>query len=61
LWYPASAGLHESLYDFRVVVVADAVSGLDERGQRDMANIGVAVVSTDELLGCLSKEPARSR
>jgi uncharacterized protein YlxP (DUF503 family) len=47
--------------DFRVVVVADAVSGLDERDQRDIANIGVAVVSTDELLGCLSKEPARSR
>jgi hypothetical protein len=47
--------------DFRVVVVADAVSSLDQRGEREMAGIGVAVLSADELISTLAKEPARSR
>jgi nicotinamidase-related amidase len=38
--------------DFRIVLVADAVSGLYERGSRELENIGVALMNTD---GCLGK------
>jgi nicotinamidase-related amidase len=47
---PRASIVEASERDFRVVVVADAVSGLDERGAREMANIGVTVYSTDQLL-----------
>jgi nicotinamidase-related amidase len=38
--------------DFRIVLVADAISGLYERGLRELENIGVALMDTD---GCLGK------
>jgi nicotinamidase-related amidase len=58
---PRASIVEASERDFRVVVVADAVSGLDLRGEREMAGIGVAVLSADELISTLAKEPARSR
>ena len=36
--------------DFRIVLVSDAISGLYERGKKEMMNIGVTALSTDELI-----------
>src|SRR5262249_45692638 len=47
---PRSSIVEASERDYRVVVVADAISGLYEQGKREMANIGVALPSTDELM-----------
>lgn len=58
---PRASIVEASERDFRVVAVADAVSGLDERGQREMANIGVAVLSTDEVLAGFARAPMDSR
>ena len=52
---PRASIVEASERDFRVVVVADAVSGLDERGRTEMGNIGVAVFSTEELLAKLAR------
>ncbi len=52
---PRASIVEASERDFRVVLVRDAVSGLDERGEIEMGNIGVAVLSTEELLARLSR------
>jgi nicotinamidase-related amidase len=39
--------------DFRLVLVRDAVSGLYERGERELANIGVRLMSAEEVTGAL--------
>jgi nicotinamidase-related amidase len=41
--------------DFRISLVEDAVSGLDERGNQEMCNIGVHVLPSELLLPQLSK------
>jgi nicotinamidase-related amidase len=41
--------------DFRICLVEDAVSGLDERGCQEMDNIGVHVLSNEEVLTQLSQ------
>jgi nicotinamidase-related amidase len=41
--------------DFRIGLVKDAVSGLDERGCQEMRNIGVHVWSSEVLLSQLSQ------
>lgn len=51
---PRASIVEASERDFRVVLVRDAVSGLDERGETEMRTIGVAVISTEELLAMLS-------
>jgi nicotinamidase-related amidase len=43
---PRASMVEASERDFRVVLVTDAVSGLDDRGQREMTDIGVALWST---------------
>jgi hypothetical protein len=53
-------GPHTSIYeaserDFRVVLVADAVSGLYDRGRWEMTNIGVGLLSTSALLGAIMR------
>jgi nicotinamidase-related amidase len=52
---PRASIFEASERDFRVVVVRDAVSGFDERGEIEMARIGVVVFSTEELLARLSR------
>jgi len=52
---PRASIVEASERDFRVVLVSDAVSGLDERGQVDMRNIGVSIVTTTELLAKLMR------
>jgi nicotinamidase-related amidase len=46
---PRASIYEASERDFRVVVASDAVSGLYERGERELANIGVRLMSSDEV------------
>jgi nicotinamidase-related amidase len=41
--------------DFRMVLVEDAVSGLYERGRQEMANIGVVLMSAEQLAQAIEK------
>jgi nicotinamidase-related amidase len=53
---PRTSVMEASERDFRIVLVRDAVSGFAERDEIEMANIGVTVLSTEELLarlGCV--------
>lgn len=47
---PRASIYEASERDFRVVVIADATSGFDERAQRELENIGVSVRSTEGYL-----------
>jgi nicotinamidase-related amidase len=51
---PRASVVEASERDLRVVVVRDAVSGFDERSEIEMERIGVAILSTEELLARLS-------
>jgi len=53
---PRASIVEASERDFRVVLASDAVSGLDERGQSEMRNIGVSVLATARLLTNLAGE-----
>jgi nicotinamidase-related amidase len=46
---PRASIYEASERDFRIVLVTDAVSGLYERGTQEMRNIGVCLMSADEL------------
>jgi len=54
---PRTSIYEASERDFRVVVVSDALSGLYERGERELAGIGALLLETDEVLAALG--PAR--
>jgi len=63
---PRTSIYEASERDFRVALVADAVSGLYDRGEAELLNIGVAISSTEdviELLGGLqlARSPLASR
>ena len=47
---PRTSIYEASERDYRVVVAADAVSGLYERGERELENIGVRLMSSDDLV-----------
>jgi nicotinamidase-related amidase len=47
---PRASIVEASERDFRVALASDAVSRLDERGQAEMRNIGVSVLTTAQLL-----------
>jgi nicotinamidase-related amidase len=47
---PRTTVYEASERDFRIVFVPDATSGTDERGVRELENIGVAVMETDEAV-----------
>jgi nicotinamidase-related amidase len=51
---PRTSIMEASKRDFRVVLIRDAVSGFTERDEAEMANIGVTVSTTEELLARLS-------
>ena len=51
---PRTSIYEASERDFRVVVVNDALSGMYERGERELSAIGVALMSTPEVLDSLS-------
>jgi nicotinamidase-related amidase len=46
---PRTSIYEASERDYRVVLAHDAVSGIYARGQQELENIGVCVMSTDEL------------
>ena len=50
---PRTTVYEASERDFRVVFVADAVSGTYERGLEELSGIGVAVANTDEVIDWL--------
>jgi nicotinamidase-related amidase len=47
---PRTSIYEASERDFRIVLVEDAVSGLYEQGRREMANIGVKLMSSESLI-----------
>lgn len=50
---PRTSIYEASERDFRVVLVRDAVSGLYARGERELANIGVQLMSAGEVTGAM--------
>jgi nicotinamidase-related amidase len=53
---PRTSIYEASERDFRVVVASDALSGLYERGERELSAIGVALMSAREILDSLRSE-----
>jgi nicotinamidase-related amidase len=51
---PRTSIYEASERDFRIVLATDAISGLYQRGRDELANIGVSLMSTDELIEQLS-------
>jgi nicotinamidase-related amidase len=52
---PRTTVYEASERDFRLALVADAVSGLYERGSCELAGIGAQLLGTDELLSALPR------
>jgi nicotinamidase-related amidase len=50
---PRTSIYEASERDFRLVLARDAISGLYERGERELADIGVHVMSAAEVIGAL--------
>jgi nicotinamidase-related amidase len=50
---PRTSIYEASERDFRVVLARDAISGLYERGERELAAIGVRVMSSFEVVGAI--------
>jgi len=44
--------------DYRIVIVEDALSGLDERGRAEMTNIGATLYQTEPLIAQLVDTPS---
>jgi nicotinamidase-related amidase len=59
---PRASIYEASERDFRIVLVTDAISGLYERGQRELRGIGVEMMSADQvgqaLHGRIAAQPA---
>ncbi len=51
---PRTSIYEASERDFRIVLVEDAISGLYARSQQEMTNIGVAVMTTDQVIEAVS-------
>jgi hypothetical protein len=50
---PRTSIYEASERDFRVVLARDAISGLYERGERELKDIGVHIMSADEVTATL--------
>jgi nicotinamidase-related amidase len=60
---PRTSIYEASERDFRLVLVRDAISGLYERGEQELANIGVHLMRSDEVteaLAAAASETART-
>ena len=57
---PRTSIYEASERDFRIVLVHDAISGLYERGEKELTNIGVQLMSADAVIESLSL-PAKAR
>ncbi|HTC58840.1 MAG TPA: cysteine hydrolase [Solirubrobacteraceae bacterium] len=51
---PRTSIYEASERDFRTVLVRDAVSGLYERGEQELHNIGVQIMNSDEVIQALA-------
>jgi nicotinamidase-related amidase len=58
---PRASIYEASERDFRVVLASDAVSGLYERGERELSAIGVALMSAAGVLDSLAADVAAAR
>ncbi|HOK07406.1 MAG TPA: isochorismatase family cysteine hydrolase [Syntrophales bacterium] len=58
---PRATVYEASERDFRLVLAADAVSGLYERGREEMAKIGVSLWTTDEIIAALARIPPKEK
>ena len=54
---PRATVYEASERDFRVVLVADAVSGLYERGAEELAGIGVGLPGSEECVDAVGRRP----
>jgi nicotinamidase-related amidase len=51
---PRTSIYEASERDFRVVVVRDAISGLYERAEKELTNIGVHLIGSNEVTSALA-------
>ena len=58
---PRASIYEASERDFRVVAVDDAVSGMTDDGRRELANIGVQLMATADVVAAISPVTAGSR
>jgi nicotinamidase-related amidase len=52
---PRTSIYEASERDFRLVLVEDAISGLYDQGRREMHNIGVGLLSTDQVIDAMGR------
>ena len=55
---PRTSVYEASERDFRVVLARDAISGLYERGERELQSIGVRLISSDEVADVVRQQRA---
>jgi len=55
---PRTSIYEASERDFRIVLVDDAISGLSEQGQKEMANIGVTLMTAERLVTSIGQSTA---
>ena len=53
---PRTSIYEASERDYRVVLITDAISGLYERGVAELQNIGVSLLTTEEVLGSMKRD-----
>lgn len=53
---PRTSIYEASERDFRIVLAADAMSGLYEKGLLELKNIGVTVTETEDICRCLKNK-----
>ncbi len=53
---PRTSIYEASERDFRVVLATDAISGLYDQGRREMRNIGVALLATDQVIDAIRRD-----
>src|SRR5207244_13482743 len=51
---PRTSIYEASERDFRVVLATDAISGSYERGERELSNIGVRMMSSDAIIAAMT-------
>lgn len=56
---PRTSIYEASERDFRIVLVEDAISGLYDQGRIEMRNIGVELISTDQVIDAVGRDNKR--
>jgi nicotinamidase-related amidase len=58
---PRTSIYEASERDFRVVLATDAISGLYDRGEQELAGIGVQLMTSDAVVAALTDQPVATR